>query len=115
MTAVVSNRIVVAIFFNLVSILLSASACIHSVIIMNLQNEALKIESMLSTATILLLAYAANIIAAYNYKQFFAQNEKYKRATNMIFAGALMSLLPIGEALILVGWLMIALNFFFNR
>jgi uncharacterized membrane protein len=115
MTAAVSKNILIALFFNVVSILLAASACIYSVIFTNLQNEALKIESILSTAVILILAYIANIIAAYFYKQFFSQNQKYQKASKLIFAGAIMSIVPVGEALILVGWLLVALNFLMHR
>ncbi|NPA87439.1 hypothetical protein [Caminibacter pacificus] len=116
MVGVISNSLIIALIFNLIAILLAACACINSVMILNLQNNPeLKIEGIVSVTIILLLSYASNLIAAYNYKKFFAKQQKYKYASNLILAGALMSLIPVGEVLILIGWLLIAINLIMSK
>ncbi len=115
MSIFLSNRLIKALFFNFIAIILAACASINSILILSINNQNLKIEGLVSVSILLILSYIINLISAYHYKHFFSKELKTLYISNLILTGTIITLIPVGEVLILIGWLLIAINLIMSK
>ncbi len=102
-----SYKGIIAILSNFVALILAGIASILSFTIFELKDFNTQLQLLLSTSSLLLLTLLSSIIATYNYKELLSQNKALQENK---FLNFLISILPLGELVVLIVWLFIAVR-----
>jgi len=102
-----SYKGIIAILSNFIALILAGIAFILTFVMFELEDFTTQLQLLLSTSSLLLLTLLSSIVATYNYKELLSQN---KNLQNNKFLNFLISILPIGEFIVLLVWLFIAVR-----